>query len=75
MSIEATKTTPKPSGEPRLLPKTPHPATKNASWTPTAFEQVFHGHYPRVASLILRVVGDRTKADDIANEVFWKLYR
>lgn len=38
MSIEATKTTPKPSGEPRLLPKTPHPATKNASWTPTAFE-------------------------------------
>lgn len=39
------------------------------------FESFFREHYGRVVSILARVVGGRTGAEDIANEVFWKLYQ
>ena len=39
------------------------------------FEQVFLEHYGRVVSVLRRIVGDHGRAEDLANEVFLKLYR
>ncbi|HET7656916.1 MAG TPA: sigma-70 family RNA polymerase sigma factor [Bacillales bacterium] len=38
------------------------------------FKQVFHEHYPWVVRKIQRIVKDRTTAEDLAQEVFLKLY-
>ena len=39
------------------------------------FEAFFHAHYARIARVIARVVGDRARAEDLAAEAFWKLWR
>jgi len=39
------------------------------------FEQVFLANYARVVSVLCRIVGDHARAEDLANEVFLKLYR
>jgi RNA polymerase sigma factor (sigma-70 family) len=39
------------------------------------FEQVFLENYTRVVSILRRIVGDHARAEDLANEVFLKLYR
>ena len=39
------------------------------------FEQVFHLHYERVARTIGRIVRDPARAEELAVEVFWKLWR
>jgi RNA polymerase sigma factor (sigma-70 family) len=39
------------------------------------FESFFLEHYGRIVGMLARVVGDRTGAEDVANEVFWKLYQ
>jgi RNA polymerase sigma-70 factor (ECF subfamily) len=39
------------------------------------FEAFFHAHYQRIARVIARVVGDPTRAEDLAAEAFWKLWR
>jgi len=39
------------------------------------FEAFFHAHYERIARVIARVVGDRSRAEDLAAEAFWKLWR
>lgn len=39
------------------------------------FETVFHDHYERIARAIARVVGDPARAEELAVEVFWKLWR
>ncbi len=39
------------------------------------FESFFHVHYSRVASIIARVVRDPSRAEDLAIEVFWRLWR
>lgn len=39
------------------------------------FESFFLEHYGRIVNMLARVVGGRTGAEDIANEVFWKLYQ
>jgi RNA polymerase sigma-70 factor, ECF subfamily len=39
------------------------------------FESVFHRHYERIARVIARVVRDRARAEELAVEVFWKLWR
>ena len=38
------------------------------------FEEVFRNHYARIASVIARVVRDRARAEDVAVEVFLKLW-
>jgi RNA polymerase sigma-70 factor, ECF subfamily len=39
------------------------------------FEEVFHLHYDRVARTIARIVTDPSRAEELAVEVFWKLWR
>jgi len=41
----------------------------------TAFDKLFLEQYPRVVDIIGRVVNDRARAEDLAADVFWKLYR
>jgi RNA polymerase sigma factor (sigma-70 family) len=37
------------------------------------FETIFLEHYERVLKILLHLVGNRARADELANEVFWKL--
>lgn len=39
-----------------------------------SFEELFHRHYDRVYGLLYRLVGTRQEAEDIAQEVFLRLY-
>jgi RNA polymerase sigma-70 factor (ECF subfamily) len=39
------------------------------------FEAVFHTHYRRVARVIFRVIQDPSRAEELAVDVFWKLWR
>jgi RNA polymerase sigma-70 factor (ECF subfamily) len=40
-----------------------------------AFEELFLAHYLRVVGILRRIVGDHARAEDLASEVFLKLYR
>jgi RNA polymerase sigma-70 factor, ECF subfamily len=39
------------------------------------FELVFHAQYERIARVIAKVVRDPARAEELAVEVFWKLWR
>lgn len=41
----------------------------------SVFERFYLDHYSRVVSVLFRLTSSRTEAEDLANEVFWKLYR
>jgi len=41
----------------------------------SAFEPVFEAYYERTARLIARLVKDPARAEELAVEVFWKLWR
>ncbi|HEX5483413.1 MAG TPA: sigma-70 family RNA polymerase sigma factor, partial [Terriglobia bacterium] len=45
------------------------------AWSESEFSSVFRNHYARVVGVLCRIVGDRTQAEELANEVFWRLYR
>ena len=40
-----------------------------------SFETLFYRHYDRVYGLLYRLVGNRAEAEDLAQEVFVKLYK
>ena len=40
-----------------------------------AFEAIFLEHYDRVFRILLRLLGDAAHAEELANEVFWRLSR
>ncbi len=42
---------------------------------PFDFESLFHERYERITRVVARVVGDPARAEEIAVEVFWKLWR
>jgi RNA polymerase sigma-70 factor (ECF subfamily) len=39
------------------------------------FESLFRAHYARIARVIVRVVRDPARAEDLAVDVFWKFWR
>lgn len=43
--------------------------------TPADFENIFHVHYERIARVIARVARDPARAEELAVEIFWKLWR
>lgn len=45
-----------------------------SAWTAT-FEALYLEHHTRVVSVLLRLVGNPTEAEELANDVFWRLYR
>jgi RNA polymerase sigma-70 factor (ECF subfamily) len=51
-------------------------ASQTAAREPaTTFDAIFIEHYPRVVDIIARVVADRSRAEQLAADVFWKLHR
>lgn len=47
---------------------------ENGQPEPEDFQSIFRTHYPQVVRYILRLVKDQALAEDIAQEVFMKLY-
>ena len=43
--------------------------------TDESFEELFLAHYGRIVQALRRLLGDWARAEDLANEVFLKLYR
>jgi RNA polymerase sigma-70 factor (ECF subfamily) len=56
-------------------PKTREPKVIARGSTRDQFEDLFLEHYARVVSILRRMLGDHARAEDLANEVFLKLYR
>ena len=44
-------------------------------WTESAFEALFLQYYGRIVAVLFRLTGDRDRAEELANDVFVKLYR
>jgi len=44
-------------------------------WDEADFRAIFQRHYARIVNILVRILGDRAHADDVANDVFWRLYR
>lgn len=44
-------------------------------WPGSSFEEIFLEHYGRIIAALCRLLGDRGRAEELANEVFLKLYR
>jgi len=44
-------------------------------FTEDSFEELFLAHYGRIVTVLCRLLSDRGRAEDLANEVFLKLYR
>jgi RNA polymerase sigma factor (sigma-70 family) len=44
-------------------------------WAESDFEKLFLENYPRIVAVLFRLLGDRSRAEEVANDVFWKLYR
>lgn len=48
---------------------------RSMPWPEAQFEAIFLEHYGRIVNVLLRLLGERTRAEELANDVFWKLYR
>src|SRR5215471_21682876 len=44
-------------------------------WDEVNFRAIFQQHYARIVDILVRLLGDRAHADDVANDAFWRLYR
>jgi RNA polymerase sigma-70 factor (ECF subfamily) len=47
----------------------------NGIWPEASFESIFEEYYGRIVAVLCRLVGDRSRAEELANELFLKLYR
>jgi RNA polymerase sigma factor (sigma-70 family) len=54
---------------------TDSPSARVASQDESEFEFLFLEHYERVLRLLIRLTGDRGQAEELSNEVFWRLSR
>lgn len=52
-----------------LMARRPH-----ASESDPRFAEVFLAHYTKVVQILWRLVGDRGQAEELADDVFWKLH-
>src|SRR5262252_10380809 len=44
-------------------------------WDEAEFRGVFLQHYSRIVAILIRLLGDRSRAEEMANDAFWRLYR
>ena len=44
-------------------------------WAESAFEELFLRYYGRIVAVLVRLLGERDRAEELANDVFVKLYR
>ena len=50
------------------------PDTTPQQWAETHFREVFLQHYSRIVAVLIRLLGDRTQAEELASDTLWKLY-
>ena len=43
-------------------------------WNEVEFRGVFLRHYSRIVAILIRLIGDRSHAEEMANDAFWRLY-
>lgn len=43
-------------------------------WGEAEFRAVFFEHYTRVVAILVPLLGDRSRAEEVANDAFWRLY-
>jgi RNA polymerase sigma-70 factor (ECF subfamily) len=48
---------------------------RSMQWPDAEFEAVFLEHYARIVCVLQRLLGERSRAEELANDVFVKLYR
>ena len=51
------------------------PATSKAWASDPRFEQIFLRHYQGLVQVLWRMVGERAQAEELADDVFWKLHQ
>jgi hypothetical protein len=56
-------------------PRLEEPGVKTEASSREHFEEIFLAHYSRVVAVLQRMVGDFGRAEELASEVFLKLYR
>jgi RNA polymerase sigma factor (sigma-70 family) len=63
--------------EPKVLTRAAagEPGVMSEGFRVGEFETLFVKHYPRIVGILRRIVGDHGQAEDLASEVFLKLYR
>jgi RNA polymerase sigma factor (sigma-70 family) len=44
-------------------------------WNEAEFRAVFLQYYARIVAILMRLLGDRSRAEEVANDSFWRLYR
>jgi RNA polymerase sigma factor (sigma-70 family) len=44
-------------------------------WDEAEFRAVFLQHYARIVRILVRLLGDRTHAEEVATDALWRLYR
>lgn len=44
-------------------------------WDEAEFRGVFLRYYARIISILVRLLGDRSRAEELASDAFWRLYR
>jgi RNA polymerase sigma factor (sigma-70 family) len=44
-------------------------------WGEADFRVVFLQHYARIVAILARLLGDRSHAEEVANDALWRLYR
>jgi RNA polymerase sigma-70 factor (ECF subfamily) len=50
-------------------------SSSSVHWDEADFRAVFLQHYARIVAILVRVLGDRLRAEELANDAFWRLYR
>lgn len=48
---------------------------RESKWREPSFEELFLQYYHRIVAVLFRLMGDRARAEELASEVFLKLYR
>lgn len=61
---------------PRRLAALAPPSRAAASevWPEELFAALFHQHYSRLVAALARMLGERSQAEEIVGDAFWKLY-
>lgn len=44
-------------------------------WDEAEFRAIFFRHYSRIVAILMRLLGDRSHAEEVASDAFWRLYR
>ena len=43
-------------------------------WEESKFREVFLAHYARIVAILVRLLGDSARAEEVAGDAFWRLY-